>query len=375
MTVTTATKTSRPRAISGWPLDHLISLDALYPGILRFAFQASSLRRQGIFLTLSHLRPGSPEDLAARLARSTDLPASPDPLATIATALVTLRVRDLVQALHPGVDGLVGALNRIGDNPLHPLKYRTLVRMLREPDQRRARVLKQVEVISETTLSVLRVLDPTFLYPDIVKRFRSTASVQAFNAAVDLIRRVVPSVTDEDLLASLKALGPTSGLDTWAQRWVTKAEFPILPPIQDDEDWRVLRTGEAMAEAGQRFRNCIKGRVALVALGRAAYVEWRSEPAIIELLALSGPQGSAQYTVDGIHGPRNGRVAPAAIEAICAKATSAGLLIPAKLGHARTHNEAARLLNVYEFDAFQGLRDPAEEAVDEILDEITREAA
>jgi hypothetical protein len=126
------------------------------------------------------------------------------------------------------VDGLVGALNRIGDNPLHPLKYRTLVRMLREPDQRRARVLKQVEVISETTLSVLRVLDPTFLYPDIVKRFRSTASVQAFNAAVDLIRRVVPSVTDEDLLASLKALGPTSGLDTWSQRWVAKAEFPIL---------------------------------------------------------------------------------------------------------------------------------------------------
>jgi hypothetical protein len=162
----------------------------------------------------------------------------------------------------------VGALNRIGDDALHPLKYRTLVRMLREPDQRRARVLKQVEVISETTLSVLRVLDPTFLYPDIVKRFRSTASVQAFNAAVDLIRRVVPSVTDEDLLASLKALGPTSGLDTWAQRWVTKAEFPLLPPITDDEDWRVLRTGEAMAEAGQRFRNCLKGRVAVVALGR-----------------------------------------------------------------------------------------------------------
>jgi hypothetical protein len=130
-----------------------------------------------------------------------------------------------------------------------------------------------------------------------------------------------------------------------------------------------------MAEAAARFRNCVKSRVALVALGRASYLEWRSEPAIIELLALTGAQGRAQYVVDGIYGHRNGRVAPAVIEALCAKATSAGLLIPAKLGHARTHNEAARLLNVYEFDAFQGLRDPAEEAVDEILDEITREAA
>ena len=135
MTVTTATKTSRPRAISGWALEHLITLDVTNPGILRFAFQASPLRRQGIYLALSHLRPGSPADLAARLACATDLPTSHDPLATIATALVTLRVRDLAQALHPGVEGLVGALSRIGDDALHPLKYRTLVRMLREPDQ------------------------------------------------------------------------------------------------------------------------------------------------------------------------------------------------------------------------------------------------
>jgi hypothetical protein len=281
MTITSATKTSRLRPISGWPLDHLISLDALSPGILRFAIQASPLRRQGIFLTLSYLRPGSPADLAARLARTTDLPTSHDPLATIATALVTLRVRDLAHALHPGVEGLLGALNRIGDNPLHPLKYRTLVRMLHEPDQRRARVLKQVEVISEATLSVLRVLDPAFLSPDIVKRFRSTASVEAFNATVDLIRRVVPNVTDEDLRASLKALGPASGLDSWAQRWVAKAEFEGLPPIEDDDDWRVLRSGEAMREAAQRYRNCLAGRIALVAIGRAAYIEWRSEPAIM----------------------------------------------------------------------------------------------
>ncbi len=374
MTVTTATKTSRPRAISGWPLDHLIALDATFPGILRFSLQASPLRRQGIFLTLSHLRPGSPADLAARIARATDLPTSHDPLATIATALVTLRVRDLVQALHPGVEGLVGALNRIGDDALHPLTYRTLVRMLHEPDQRRARVLKQVEVISETTLSVLRVLDPAFLSPDIIQRFRSTASVEAFNATVDLIRRVVPNVTDEDLRASLKALGPASGLDSWAQGWIAKAEFAGLPPIKDDDDWRVLRTGEAMRDAAQRYRNCLAGRIALVAIGRAAYIEWRSEPAIAELMALSGAQGSAQYAVEQIHGYRNGRVAPQVIDTICAKATAAGLFIPSMLGHAR-HNKAARLLNVYEFDDLHGLRDPAEEAVDEILDEIMREAA
>jgi hypothetical protein len=77
MTVTTATKTSRPRAISGWPLDHLISLDALHPGILRFRLQASPLRRQGIFLTLSHLRPDHPK---TSRPGSPALPISPRPM-------------------------------------------------------------------------------------------------------------------------------------------------------------------------------------------------------------------------------------------------------------------------------------------------------
>ncbi len=162
----------------------------------------------------------------------------------------------------------MGALQKLGDNPLHPLKYRTLVRLLADSDQCRAKVLRQMQGISENTLTVVAMIDPAPVHADLVRRIRSPAGVEAFNAVVDLIRRVVPQVTDEDLRASLKALALTSGLDAWAQRWVTKAEFPLLPPITDDEDWRVLRTGEAMAEAGQRFRNCLKGRVAVVALGR-----------------------------------------------------------------------------------------------------------
>jgi hypothetical protein len=359
MNLSAATKTSRPRAVSGWAIDHLIALDAAHPGILRFALQASPLRRQGIFLTLAHLRRGSATDLAARLSHASDLPRSADPLAVIASALMEQRVRDIVQALHPGVDGLTGALNKIGDGALHQLKYRMLVRMLADPDQRRANVLKQMRAISETTLSVLRVIDPAFLHPDpdLIQRFRSTASVEGFNAVVDLIRRIVPAVADADLLASVKALGSASSLDGWAQRWLAKAEFPMLPPIHDDKEWRVLGSGEAMQEAAARFRNCLRDKISVCALGRAAYVEWRSEPAIIELIAFSGTQGRARYAVQGVHGYRNARVAPGVIDAICAKAAAAGFLLPAKLGHARKENRAARLLGVFEYDGFWGLPD------------------
>jgi hypothetical protein len=72
---------------------------------------------------------------------------------------------------------------------------------------------------------------------------------------------------------------------------------------------------------------------------------------------------------------RNARVAPQVIDTICAKAVAAGLLVPAQLGHSRCNNKAARLLGVHEFDDLHGLRDPAEEALDEIVGEIMREAA
>jgi hypothetical protein len=102
----------RPRPITGWALSKLVECDAVHPSTLRLALTASPLRRQAIFLTLSHLHFTSPESLAARLYPA-EAPASSDPLWAISTGLVTMRVRDLVQALHPGVAGLMGALNRL----------------------------------------------------------------------------------------------------------------------------------------------------------------------------------------------------------------------------------------------------------------------
>jgi hypothetical protein len=369
-------KTSRPRPIQGWGLEALVTLDASHPSILRFALQASPLRRQGIFLALSHLHFGTAEDLAARLTNTSADPTGCDPLKTIGTALITMRVRDIVQALHPGVDGLLGVIRKLGDDPLHPLKYRTLVQMLSEKDQRRAKVLRLLESITEFKLTVLHRPDPAFLSClDLIESFRSTGSIEAFNAAVALIRRVVPNATDEELVASIKALGPNSTKEDWAQRWIAKALFPALPPLDDDHEWVVLRSGAALRDAADRFRNCLKGHIGACALARRAFVEWKPQPAIIELVVLCGVNGGYHFALEAIHGHQNGRVDPATISTVCRKLKRAGILLPAKLDLASKYNEAAALLNALEFDGFRGARvmDDEEDGMDALIDEVIRE--
>src|SRR5688500_2734429 len=147
-------KTRRPRPIDGWALSGLIELDEARPGTLRFLLSASALRRQAFFITSSLLRNGV-DEVASRLRPLCADQPQPSPLAEVASVLATCRVRDIVRALYGDVEGLVGALGRLGHDPLHPLAYRSLVSLLSDPQHRaRAMVLKQVEKTTPTMISV-----------------------------------------------------------------------------------------------------------------------------------------------------------------------------------------------------------------------------
>jgi hypothetical protein len=161
----------------------------------------------------------------------------------------------------------------------------------------------------------------------------------------------------------------------WAQRWVAKAKFPLLPPIQDDAEWRVLRSGKAMQDAAARFENCLRDKIGFCALGRGAYVEWvASEPrAMIELATLAGPGGTSQWVLEDIYGHANGGVDPAVIQAICRKLLGAGVLLPASFTRCSRDHRAAPLLNVWDFG--RGLPEEDISAIDTYLEEIMREAA
>jgi hypothetical protein len=339
----------KPRSFDGWALDSLIYYDGLSPGTLRRVMCGSRLRRQAVFLALSFIHHSRSDDIRDRLkplANPEGWLSNRD--AEVGPILTKVRVRDLITALSGPIEGLVGALNRVGDDPLPPLKYRQLVNLLRRPDLRKqAKVLRQLEAITPVILTVLHLLDEAFLRPEIVQRFQSVRQITDFNSAVRLIRRIVPQVKDEDLVSSLKAISEVRhGAATWMERWLNKAVFETVPLLHEDDELVVLRSAEAMIDAAARFSNCLKSKIPLVAVGRVAYVEYTQGPAIIELLSLSDDQ----WAVEQIYAPRNEDVSPGLLLKVLRKLEGTGILLPARLSHAQRNNGAARLLHIHDYD-------------------------
>jgi hypothetical protein len=309
----------------------------------------SRLRRQAVFLALSfihHARSGDIRDRLKPLADPEGWRANRD--AEVGSILTKARVRDLTTALIGPVEGLVGALNRLGDAPLPPLKYRQLVDLLRRPDLRnRAKVARQIQTITPVTLTVLHLLDEAFLHPEIVQRFQSVRQIADFNSTARLIRRVVPEVKDQDLVSSLKAISEVRhGAASWAERWLNRAVFETAPLLQEDDELVALGSAEEMIDAAARFSNCLKSKIPLVAVGRAYYLEYKAGPAIIELVSLSDDQ----WAVEHIYAPRNEDVSPGLLLKVLRKLEGTGILLPARLSHAQCNNGAARLLHIHDYD-------------------------
>jgi hypothetical protein len=325
--------------------------EASFPGLLRFAFSVSALRRQSMFLVLASLDWTSPEVIAAHLQNigSEGPRSSDDPLSIIGHALTTCcRVRDVLHALYGPVDGLLGALKRLGDEPLPRDAYRTLVSVLTEPEHRtRAKVLRQMSSITAHHLTTLMCLEEPFILKELVENLRPK-DVSRFWVAIGMIHELVPEMKTEDLVASLqRSLRPGIGLNRWVQNQASRAtRFPItLSGL--DKTFTPLTTAEAIRAKALQYRNCLRSELGEVALARKYFLEYRPAPAIIELTALSEGRWAC---LDGIYRPKNASLDPGTKRLIRRKLQASGVLVYARHAEAGRWNSVACLFGIYDHD-------------------------
>jgi hypothetical protein len=344
----TEIRTFQPHPITGWALDPLTRCDEACPGILRRALVGSPLRRQTIFMALGHLTTSNPEDLATKLrllvcGDSTDPTC---PLAIIGQALMTVRVRDLLRALYGPVEGLIGTLSRLGFDPLAPEDYWRLTQIHTDPRHRsRARILRSLRTVTGQNIRTLLALQPPYLLPILVRRLSSIRQVDDFQCSIDLIKRLVPEVTDAALVASLNSLRPSTHIHEWVTRWLHRATvFLNDPPIQDDGEYVLLNSATAIRDAARRFSNCLaRDRLVHCALGREGYVEHLPSQTLVELRLLN--RGAV---LEELHGVRNSSVGTEAARAIIKGLQDRGVLIPAQLAQASANNRVARFARIFD---------------------------
>jgi hypothetical protein len=352
MLVDSASRTLAPRPIPpGWALDAILRLDEAQSGFLRFLHSASALRRQGVFLTLTQLNWDRTAEFASWIARSRDRPDrnEADPLAIIASGLMSMRVREIVHAVFGATPpGLLGALSRCGDDPLDEFNYTLLHAICDDPKNRaRANLLRHAKEIDDDLVQVVWRLPPALLRPEVLSQINSPEQIESYTPALHLIRKLHPNITDQDLALSFTQMPRGSRLSHWVTRWLERADCLVTAmPYPGDELIRPLVSATEIRSAARDFRNCLRDKIGTVALGRAIYYEYIAfGGAIAEVKALS----NGNWMLDGVYGPGNRRPSPEAVRALRSTLESAGVLVAAAHTQDRGMHEVASLLHIHDF--------------------------
>lgn len=351
-----------------------IELDAHCPSFLAYTLSASVLKRQSIFAALGMLAQEGPDLLAARL--SALAPANcalpPHPIAQIAQSLMILRARKVAQAVFGEIpSGLLGMLSQLGDSPLPQQRYYHLIfELVSDPKQReRVSALRKITGrISPSHIEIARHLDPVLVHEKILNRI-SLTQIEDVNATLALIRITVSSATDAALRQSIERMAPKTSLGEFFGRWIKKMDQPTAVPEipNDDPDFVVLTTGEAMKSLGRQYQNCLSTKTPLVATGKHAYLEWRHSPgAIAELHRLS----DGQFVLGDVHVILNQRPDPALIAAIRSKLRSIGIPALETVENQIRACGVLRLLGAFDI-GWRGI----EEDIDQQLHELEQEFA
>ena len=290
----------RDGELLGWSTGLLVALDELAPGLIRRVVVAAPIVRQAIFLTLAHwsaLPTFGPEAPSRSVATST------------AETLRSGRAKDIVAHQFGAVpEGLLGALERIGPNPLHePHCYARLWAFFTDRDRRKATALREVGKTTASALWVLDTLDPLLLHAEVLKRIETVQQAHDLNRSIRLLKSVCSAATDEAISRAIAGMRGPEALSRLVHRFLRRADRFPPHPIVGDHELRPLTSAREFIEASRAYRNCLATMIGEALMGRVAFAELAtaSVNAICEFRPLSGGCG---WLLTDVHTARNGIV-------------------------------------------------------------------
>lgn len=297
-------------------------------------------------------------EIARRLrhaAEDTDAPGNGDATVIGRAILLLRRPRDLVRALFGSVpDGLVGAMQRLGHDPVGSAEtYRELQRLFfsdAPADRRRVKVLGQMAgSLVGAQIEIVSLLDPVLLHPAFVANVHETQQVADLNAALAYVRARCSGATDEAIRSSLARLKPGDHRSTLYKWWTHR--FDRLPRTLDtrgDPTLVILGSAEALSDAGRRYANCLKSKVGEVYVGNYVYFEYRPaapEPGVIGELRVT-TQG---FLLEGLYARNNMKVNPKRAAIVRRKLAVCGVALYDHAPDDQGSVAAAHVLNFYSF--------------------------
>ncbi|MCJ2052810.1 hypothetical protein [Methylobacterium sp. J-070] len=290
--------------------------------------------------------------------------------AGVGEALRTRQARDLIAATYGVVPdavptGYLRALLRIeeagADRPgldafANPESYRRLFGILsNERHSRRANALRYCGRLRSGHVHAAEHLAPALVYPEIVAIMGTAAQVDRANALLDLLRRTVSTVTEEEIARALRdSLKGGSILERFARKILERADRLPDPPLPASENLRPLRSAAEIAEFGRRMGNCAGTKVAEIVLGMLYLyeVEHVLEDGSVVPLALSlTPLTNGLWMVADVTMRRNRRPPAHVLRAVLERLQNLGAVVAGPTLKAAYRQDLARLLGAHRWAA------------------------
>lgn len=284
----------RDGGLLGWCTEALVRLDDTAPGVLARVLTAAPARRQAIFAALA----AQEEKVGLYDAGDDLLPMS------FAEVIRHGRPGDILRRAFGSIpEGLPSMLSQIGERPLSRAKdYIALRDLLADDDVRAADALRGSGRITCRKLEVINALDHRLRHANTLERIDSGGEALMFNQAIGFIQSLNSKATDEVVAGAIAAMRPTSTLARLLDRFLQRADhLPPHPIASGDNELLPLLSMKTVLHAGRRYRNCLRHRLADVAVGRMALAEFRQE-CIVEFRPLTAGAG---WLLRDVHIERN----------------------------------------------------------------------
>lgn len=278
----------------GWCTTPLLKLDDTTSGVLARVLTAAPARRQAIFAALA----AQEENVGLYDAGDDLFPAS------FAEVIRHGRSNDILRRAFGNVpDGLSGVLAQIGERPLPRSKdYILLHDLLADEDARAADALRGSGRITCRKLDVLNALDHRWRHANTLERLDTGGEALMFNQAIGFVQSLNSKATDEVVAGAIAVMRPASTLARLLDRFLQRADqLPPHPIASGDNELRPLLSMRDVLDAGRRYRNCLRHRLADVAAGRMALGEFRGE-CLVEFRPLTAGAG---WLLRDVHIERN----------------------------------------------------------------------
>lgn len=291
--------------LDGWAGDLAAHIDILNPGYFGHLVRLSLGFRQVAFAVMAAKARSDLQEPSNRGNHSPAEGSADINLMQMAQAIWTQSPRRLLSEAYGSCpDGFMGALAKIGPVVQPKQFYGRLHNLFNDPGKREmANVARQFRHIDAVTLDILETLDPRFRVPQFAEQVASVQEALDLTEAVSIIGQSCSRATDEALDASIRH--HKGSILQWIERWLSAADRIPFPPHDLGDEFVPLDSARKMADAGRRYRNCLRSSAMVIRVLRGISRFWEHPHfgVIVEAQA-TGPATGWAYAAT--HMPRNG---------------------------------------------------------------------